>query len=317
MNYAEHYERLVERALGRNLSGYFEKHHVVPKCLGGSNDKSNLVRLTAREHFTAHMLLVRMHPKNPKLVFAAHAMQMQGRAGHSPASISKNRQFEWLRKRNAEAIAERRRGKRHSQATKDKISAIHKGRKQTPEARKKISDAHKGVPKTPEHNAKVSAALMGKIGTRLGVTTPEDTKAKQSASAFARTDKAENTRKMHKALAQRTSEERRSDASGAWETRRQNGTDKFSDQQRANMSAAQQAREETPEAARARGLKAHETRRENGTDTYSEESRERMRQAQLGKKQSSETVAKRLATRARNKALREEAANADEVTETA
>ncbi len=102
----------------------------------------------------------------------------------------------------------------------------------------------------------------------------------------------------------RESEKRSKRARKAWETRRANGTDKFSDEQRAKMSASQQARTETPEEARARALKAHETRRANGTDTYSAEQRQRMSDAHKGKKQSPETVAKRLATRERNKALK-------------
>ena len=39
----------------------FEKHHIIPKSLGGSNEKSNLVTLTPREHCVAHMLLIRMY----------------------------------------------------------------------------------------------------------------------------------------------------------------------------------------------------------------------------------------------------------------
>lgn len=39
---------------------YTEKHHVIPKCLGGTNDKSNIAVLTAREHFVCHLLLVKM-----------------------------------------------------------------------------------------------------------------------------------------------------------------------------------------------------------------------------------------------------------------
>ena len=35
MNYAAHYERLVKRARSRSLVGYRERHHVVPKCMGG------------------------------------------------------------------------------------------------------------------------------------------------------------------------------------------------------------------------------------------------------------------------------------------
>ena len=36
---------------------YFERHHIVPRCMGGSDDTDNLVNLTAREHFLAHYSL--------------------------------------------------------------------------------------------------------------------------------------------------------------------------------------------------------------------------------------------------------------------
>ena len=39
---------------------FFEKHHIIPKCLGGGNDEDNLVSLTLREHFLCHWLLTKM-----------------------------------------------------------------------------------------------------------------------------------------------------------------------------------------------------------------------------------------------------------------
>lgn len=39
---------------------YYERHHIVPKSLGGDNSKENLVLLTAREHFICHWLLTKM-----------------------------------------------------------------------------------------------------------------------------------------------------------------------------------------------------------------------------------------------------------------
>ncbi len=36
---------------------YYEKHHIVPRSLGGSNDPDNLVLLTAKEHYRVHELL--------------------------------------------------------------------------------------------------------------------------------------------------------------------------------------------------------------------------------------------------------------------
>ena len=41
-------------------SSYGEKHHIIPKSLGGTNKKENIVKLTAREHYICHRLLVKM-----------------------------------------------------------------------------------------------------------------------------------------------------------------------------------------------------------------------------------------------------------------
>lgn len=60
MNYKKHYDILIERARLRvKPDGYSERHHIVPRCLGGSNESSNLVYLTAREHYVAHLLLAK------------------------------------------------------------------------------------------------------------------------------------------------------------------------------------------------------------------------------------------------------------------
>ena len=56
--------------------GIFETHHIIPRCLGGSNDPSNLIDLTPREHFIAHSLLAQENPNNFKLVCAWRYMSM-------------------------------------------------------------------------------------------------------------------------------------------------------------------------------------------------------------------------------------------------
>ena len=62
--YTKWYYSLVQKAKDRNLSKgdgvYLEEHHIVPKSLGGSYSKKNLVMFTAREHYVAHRLLVKM-----------------------------------------------------------------------------------------------------------------------------------------------------------------------------------------------------------------------------------------------------------------
>ena len=54
--YQKWYDQLIGRARNRTIEGYVERHHIVPKSLGGTNEKGNLVALTAREHWIAHML---------------------------------------------------------------------------------------------------------------------------------------------------------------------------------------------------------------------------------------------------------------------
>jgi hypothetical protein len=56
------------------LEGYGEVHHIIPKCMGGDDSEDNLVKLTAKEHFIIHKLLVEIYPTNNKLHYAAFLM---------------------------------------------------------------------------------------------------------------------------------------------------------------------------------------------------------------------------------------------------
>lgn len=76
MNYKIHYEELIntrkDRALEKDV--YYERHHIIPKCLGGLDMEENLVPLTSREHYIAHWLLCKMHPTSWKLKNALFQM---------------------------------------------------------------------------------------------------------------------------------------------------------------------------------------------------------------------------------------------------
>ena len=65
MNYQRIYNEIVENSLKQSRSKYdaiyYESHHIIPKCLGGSNEKNNIVLLTFREHFICHHLLCKIH----------------------------------------------------------------------------------------------------------------------------------------------------------------------------------------------------------------------------------------------------------------
>lgn len=66
------YWRLIERDRSRRMLSGFQKHHVIPSSLGGNNEKTNLVRLTPREHYICHLLLVLMTQgrDRSKMIFA-------------------------------------------------------------------------------------------------------------------------------------------------------------------------------------------------------------------------------------------------------
>jgi hypothetical protein len=58
------YNKLIEKRKLNPPSGYTEKHHIIPRSLGGSNKRANIIILTAREHFIAHYLLFKMQVIN-------------------------------------------------------------------------------------------------------------------------------------------------------------------------------------------------------------------------------------------------------------
>ncbi len=122
MNYNSIYEKLITNAKSRSLDGYTERHHIIPQCLGGSDDASNLVDLTPEEHYLAHQLLVKIYPDNASLIYAARMMTIS-----SPkADRSKNKLFGWLRRKNQE---------------------VQKNKEFTAETRKKMSESAKNKPK--------------------------------------------------------------------------------------------------------------------------------------------------------------------------
>lgn len=97
MDYQKIYDNLVRRGQNRILEGYSEKHHVVPRCIGGTDDATNLVSLTPEEHYLCHLLLVKLHPNNIRLVKAAMFMVS------STDNVKRNNKaYGWLKRQYSE-----------------------------------------------------------------------------------------------------------------------------------------------------------------------------------------------------------------------
>ena len=165
MNYKKHYDKLIERAKFREINCYVERHHIIPKCMGGNNKKENIAMLTAEEHYVAHQLLYKMYPANPKLLLAVKMMSVSG-----GTVIRNNKMFSWIRKKVSVLMQEI--GRPPSQ----------KGVAKTAEHKRKIGNSQKGKLISEESKTKMRESHKGKKGTRNGAILSQETKDKLSNS---------------------------------------------------------------------------------------------------------------------------------------
>ena len=124
--YTKQYHNIVNNAKTRDTLGYTEKHHIVPKSLGGLDDDDNIVILTPREHYLCHALLPKMVEGNAMYkMFAAFNMMHVGQDGRRYTS----RLYEYYKVKFYKLHSENQKGKKRSM-----------------ESRKRQSESTKGVP---------------------------------------------------------------------------------------------------------------------------------------------------------------------------
>lgn len=131
MDYLKHYNKLIERAKTRITEEYTESHHIIPRCMGGTDNKHNLVNLYPEEHYLAHQLLVKIYPNNKNLIFAASMMCV-----NRPS----NKLYGWLRRRMSNNM------KQNNPNAGGKSNRNRKGKyKMSEQARLNMSIAFKGL----------------------------------------------------------------------------------------------------------------------------------------------------------------------------
>ena len=142
--YTRIYNNIVERAKTRTISGYIENHHIIPRSLGGTNDKDNLVALTAREHFICHLLLTRITQGQDKKKMISAVFYLTGRGkANRDNRIKSSRLYENLRTQLSAIVSEQKKGckqpprsaiakQRYSDSKKGKNNPNHKGYYITP-----------------------------------------------------------------------------------------------------------------------------------------------------------------------------------------
>lgn len=164
--YSKLYDTITSWAKQRLTEGYTETHHIIPQSLGGSNDKDNLVELTAREHFICHWLLIKMTEgdERGKMLYALQGMKAENKFQNRYNTKITARVYEKYRLEHAENHSKRMKGRK----------AWNKGIPQTEEHKEKNRQAAlRRPPKTQETIEKWRKA-------RTGYKDSEETKLKKS-----------------------------------------------------------------------------------------------------------------------------------------
>ena len=164
--YTKLYYKITSNAKQRITEGYTELHHIIPQSMGGSNDKENLVELTAREHFICHWLLIKMTEgeDRSKMLYALNGMKAENRYQQRYHTKITARVYEKYRIEHAENHSKRMKGRK----------AWNKGVPQTEEHKEKNRQAAlQRAPKSEETITKWKES-------RAGYVASEETKQKQS-----------------------------------------------------------------------------------------------------------------------------------------
>ena len=195
--YEKWYEQIVQRAKNRVLNGYYERHHILPRSLGGLDISENIVCLTAREHFICHWLLTKftVGEERDKVLYALRMMRAN-KSGQRYTSKITARVYEKLKTEYSEIQSQRILGENNPMYGKkfyrseegrikqsQMVSGDNNGAKK-PQSRKKISESKKGIKRKPfskEWKQKMSEAHKGEKNHRYGVEVSEETRAKISA----------------------------------------------------------------------------------------------------------------------------------------
>jgi hypothetical protein len=167
--YTKLYYQIITPTLNRELNTYKELHHIIPRSMGGTDEKDNLTYLTAREHFICHWLLVKMTEgqARSKMIYALQGMRAQNNSQQRYETKITSRVYEHYRIEHARIHSETMKGR----------PAWNKGIPQTEEHKEKNRQAAlKRAPKSEETIEKWKKS-------REGYMHSDETKLKQSLAS--------------------------------------------------------------------------------------------------------------------------------------
>jgi hypothetical protein len=123
MNYYKIYYSIIESRKRNKYVGYTECHHILPRCLGGSDDKDNLVNLSAKEHFICHLLLTKMYTVGTNEYYKmCHAFMMMLVSNKSQSRYITSKRYVSLKEGHSIRMSDLQRGIGNSQYGKKWIT---------------------------------------------------------------------------------------------------------------------------------------------------------------------------------------------------
>ena len=161
IHHLKQYYKFIENLKNQIVEGYVEVHHIIPVSLGGTNNPTNLIKLTSRQHFIAHWILAKALGGLAARAF--FMMSNLGKYGKVNSVVYENARCEY-----SKLVSEQMRIKPivrvFTEEYRAKLSKAKKGRKLSLETRKKISDCQRGAKSSEETRKKISESKKGKIG---------------------------------------------------------------------------------------------------------------------------------------------------------
>ncbi len=171
--YTRWYRQIVERAANRLQPTIIEKHHILPKSLGGMNVKENLAYLTPREHFLCHLLLTRMTSgsANYKMRCAVNMFQNKLKITSRFYDLLRQKFIASAKGRPKPEgfglkVAASNRRRKVSENVINKLREYNAQRIPMPEEKREKFIAMASAPKSEEHKQKISQARKGQPGSR-------------------------------------------------------------------------------------------------------------------------------------------------------
>lgn len=122
MNYIKIYNSIIQKRTIIPFIGYSEKHHIIPRSLGGTDDKNNIVNLSAKEHFICHLLLTKIHSSGPAHFKMIRAFMMMFVSNNLHQRYYTSRSYAKLKEEYSEIVSKAQTGTGNSQYGKMWIS---------------------------------------------------------------------------------------------------------------------------------------------------------------------------------------------------